>query len=101
MNFHQERDYSGDMATQEVRVSAPPNSDIQPLFVPIPFSEITSARQGVGKLYIYGFVVYEIIGGDEKETRFCLEYHVPSGHDERERGWYIAVDVPLPYIQST
>lgn len=97
-----EPDYTGqnDMARQTISVTCPPNSFIQPLRAPIPCSEFSDVRQGIGTLYVYGFVDYDILDGTEKYARFCLEYHVPSGFDGQKRGWYIATKVPLAYTQS-
>jgi type II secretory pathway pseudopilin PulG len=97
-----EPDYSGPMAQQPIEVIAPPDADIQPLFVPVPASEIAAARRAQIKLYIYGFLEYAIVGEpDLKQTRFCLEYTVPRGFDSRERGWYISADAPSAYVRST
>jgi hypothetical protein len=94
-------DYTGPLATQEVYVIVPPNTVVQPLHVPIPLSDFVAIRQGNPTLYIYGFIDYVDFAKQERQTRFCFEYHVPHGFDPQPRGFYISVNVPLAYIECT
>jgi hypothetical protein len=94
-------DYQGALSRQKVHVIVPPNATIQPLHVPIPLSEFVAIRQGDPILYIYGFVDYIDFTQQERQTRFCFEYHVPRGFDSQIRGFYISVNVPEAYIRHT
>lgn len=96
-----EPDYSGDLAKKEVYAIIPSDAYIQPLHETIPFSEFIPIRQGNGTLYVYGFVDYNDFARKERQTRFCLVYHVPHGFDSQTRGWYVEINAPRTYLQST
>jgi hypothetical protein len=96
-----EPDYQGNLAEQQVNIVLAPNGLIQALHVSIPFSVFGPVRQGIQKLYVYGFVDYAAFPNQTRQSRFCLEYHVPHGFDPQTRGFYMAVDVPIAYTQCT
>jgi hypothetical protein len=99
-----EPDYSGGLAEVPVNIIVAPNGFIQALHVPIPLSVFAAARQGTQKLYVYGFVDYSDFAnqaGPTRQSRFCIEYHVPGGFDPQARGFYLAVDVPIAYTRCT
>jgi len=99
-----EPDYSGGSADVPVNITVAPNGYIQALHVPIPLSALAVARQGTQKLYVYGFVDYSDFANQAcqtRQSRFCIEYHVPGGFDPQARGFYMAVDVPIAYTRCT
>jgi hypothetical protein len=99
-----EPDYSGGSAEVPVNIIVAPNGFIQALHVPIALSVFAAARQGTQKLYVYGFVDYSDFAnqaGKTRQSRFCIEYHVPAGFDPQPRGFYMAVDVPIAYTRCT
>ena len=96
-----EPDYRGNLAEVPVNIILAPNGNIQPLHVRIPLSIFVNVRQGNQRLYVYGFVDYTDFANQTRQSRFCLEYHVPHGFDPQIRGFYMAVDVPIAYTRCT
>ena len=99
-----EPDYSGGSAETPVNIIVAPNGFIQALHVSIALSVFAAVRQGTQKLYVYGFVDYSDSvnqTGQTRQSRFCVEYHVPGGFDPQARGFYMAVNVPIAYTRCT
>lgn len=94
-----EPDYRGTMAEVPVNIILAPNGIVQALHVPIALSVFVDVRQGNQRLYVYGFVDYVDFANQARQSRFCFEYHVPRGFDPQNRGFYMAVDVPIAYTR--
>ncbi|HEX3118180.1 MAG TPA: hypothetical protein VHP80_03730, partial [Candidatus Acidoferrum sp.] len=99
-----EPNYLGGSSELPVNIIVPPNGYIQALEVRVPVSTFVNVRQGSQKLFVYGFIEYSDFAkqkGQTRESRFCIEYHVPAGFDPQPRGFYMAVDVPIAYTHCS
>jgi len=86
---------------QSVDIVLPPDQPIQPLRIMIAQTDFIDVRQGDPVLYVHGFVDYLDLGGQERKTRFCFVYNVPSGFTSSNRGFYISGNAPAAYTKCT
>jgi hypothetical protein len=85
----------------DFNIQVPSGPVVQPLLARISLSDFIEYREGKSVLYIYGFLDYLDFAKQERQSRFCLEYVVPSGFDGTKRGFYNSVSAPKSYTECT
>ncbi|MHB8411146.1 MAG: hypothetical protein ACYDDI_04275 [Candidatus Acidiferrales bacterium] len=58
-------------------------------------------RSGANLLYVYGFVKYRDIGKNERESRFCYFYQIPTTYHPDPEGFYPCGNAPSAYTKCT
>jgi hypothetical protein len=98
----QQPDYSevsGSLSKRQTML--PPTHEIDwfVIYTPSDIEEIKSKNEF---LYVYGYVDYDDVGGEHRQTRFCQLYWIPSMMYEATEEGFIESDImPPAYTKST
>jgi hypothetical protein len=79
----------------------PPNDRIFPMSTVIAAQNYNNALAPQGFLYVYGFVDYEIVGRKKRTTRFCFMHYPALATQPMPPGFYVGIQAPQSYTQST
>ena len=94
-------DYSGGRSVdKEWQIT--PGTGVMPAPVEVSIQEWESVQKRDKFLYVYGWVEYGGVGGDDYSTGFCNLYWVPYGHsDPQPEGFMWSFNIPDSYIWNT